>query len=73
MILPTRRPRSSSFARTALLAEALRPAVTSDQWQQAAPPDEKALSGIRRLDCLDAQSEAQSIALLMREDVGDGG
>lgn len=59
--------RSSSSARAALLAEALRPASTSDRWQQAAPPPEAALDGIRQLDCLDAQSEAQSIALLMRE------
>ncbi|MEX0583537.1 MAG: double-strand break repair protein AddB [Sneathiella sp.] len=59
--------RSSSPERTALLAEALRPAVTSDQWQQATAPGKMALSGLRRLDCLDAQSEAQSVALLLRE------
>ncbi|MZR29724.1 double-strand break repair protein AddB [Sneathiella litorea] len=59
--------RSSATARAALLAEALRPAATSDQWQQAAVPVKAALEGVRRLDCLDAQSEAQSIALLMRQ------
>lgn len=58
---------SSLPARSALLAEALRPAATSDQWQQAAAPEKTALDGIRQLDCLDAQGEAQSIALLMRE------
>ncbi|WP_339633209.1 double-strand break repair protein AddB [uncultured Sneathiella sp.] len=59
--------RTSTAARTSLLAEVLRPAETSDQWQQAKAPDKEALSGLRKLDCLDAQSEAQSIALLLRE------
>ncbi|MFC4271730.1 double-strand break repair protein AddB [Sneathiella chungangensis] len=58
---------SSSAARMSLLSEALRPATTSDQWQSAEPPEKAALDGVRLLDCLDAQSEAQSIALLMRE------
>ncbi|MCF8467946.1 MAG: double-strand break repair protein AddB [Sneathiella sp.] len=59
--------RSSVPARAAFLAEALRPAATSDQWQKAAPPEPAALAGLRRLDCPDAQSEAQTIALLLRE------
>jgi ATP-dependent helicase/nuclease subunit B len=53
--------------RTSFLSEALRPAVTTDKWQKAAPPSSNVLSGVRRFDCLDPQAEAQTIALLMRE------
>ncbi|PHQ72343.1 MAG: double-strand break repair protein AddB [Sneathiella sp.] len=59
--------RSCPDARAALLAEALRPASTTDRWQEAAPPPERAISDVRRLDCLDPQAEAQTIALLLRE------
>ena len=58
---------SSSPTRMQFLAEALRPAATSDQWQAASKPDMSALAGVRLLDCENAQSEAQFIALLMRE------
>lgn len=58
---------SSSAGRMAFLSEALRPAETTDEWQEAAPPAADALAGVWLLNSPDAQSEAQSIALLMRE------
>lgn len=59
--------RSCPDARVAFLAEALRPATTTDHWQQVTPPPKLALAGLRRVDCPDQQSEAQVIALLLRE------
>ncbi|TNE34193.1 MAG: double-strand break repair protein AddB [Alphaproteobacteria bacterium] len=50
-----------------LLSEALRPAETTDRWREAPAPAPDALSGIWRIDCHDAGSEAEVIALLMRE------
>lgn len=59
--------RSAPTARAQILAEALRPAATTDRWQEAALPSFEAIAEIRRLDCLDPQAEAQTIALLLRE------
>lgn len=53
-------------ARDRLVAEALRPAATTDAWRQAAPFDASSLAGIRRIDCATAQEEAGVIALLLR-------
>ena len=53
-------------ARVRLLGEALRPAATTDTWQDLKPP-RTALEGLRRVDCKDAQEEAGVIALLLRE------
>ncbi|MCR9212740.1 MAG: double-strand break repair protein AddB [Proteobacteria bacterium] len=59
--------RSSSSGRAAFLSQALRPAMTTDRWQTAAPPSDNAIARVQRLDCLDPQAEAQTIALLLRE------
>ncbi len=52
-----------------LIAESMRPAITSGVWQTLSSDniDEKSLSGIRRVDCKTSQEEASVIALAMRE------
>ncbi len=59
--------RSCPSGRPALLSQALMPAITTDQWQTAARPADDAVAKVQRLDCLDPQAEAQTIALLLRE------
>lgn len=54
-------------ARTRLLAEALRPAATSEAWRDLDEVGEDALEGLSRIDCPTPQEEAGVIALLMRE------
>ena len=54
-------------SRDRLVAEALRPAATTEAWRQAAPFDAPGLAGIRRIDCATAQEEAGVIALLLRQ------
>lgn len=53
--------------RAHFLSEAMRPAETTDQWQQAMPPLDGALKSVRQVNCTGPQAEAQVIALLMRE------
>ncbi|MBU0888522.1 MAG: double-strand break repair protein AddB, partial [Alphaproteobacteria bacterium] len=53
--------------RQRLIAEALRPASTTEAWRQAAPFSEADLAGISRIDCATAQEEAGVIALLLRQ------
>lgn len=59
-------PRSPA-ARARLLAEALRPAETTEAWRAlpALPPD--ALAGVSRIDAPTPQEEAGVIALMMRQ------
>lgn len=57
---------SANPSRVRLMAESLRPAATTDAWQDLTP-EPKALEGLRRVDCKDAQEEAGVIALLLRE------
>lgn len=58
---------SCSASRVDFLSEAMRPAETTDLWQQAQPPDDAALEGVRQINCAGPQAEAQAIALLMRQ------
>ena len=55
--------------RQVLLREALRPAVTTDRWQDLGPLDIDAasLDGMHRIDCANPDEEARVIALLLRE------
>ncbi len=59
--------RSCPASRAFFLSEAMRPAETTDQWQQANSPHEDALKSVRQINCTGPQAEAQVIALLMRE------
>lgn len=52
--------------RDRLIAEALRPAATTEAWRQVEPFAAADLAGIRRIDCATAQEEAGIIALLLR-------
>ena len=53
-------------ARARLLAEALRPAATTEGWRGLEGIDEGALAGLLRIDCPTAQDEAEVVALLLR-------
>lgn len=53
--------------RTRLLAEALRPAATTEAWRELEDVGADALEGLTRIDCPTPQEEAGVIALLMRE------
>ncbi|HJU15533.1 MAG TPA: double-strand break repair protein AddB, partial [Stellaceae bacterium] len=52
--------------RLELVAEALRPAATTDAWRRLPPAPAEALAGVSRYDCPSAQQEAVTIALLLR-------
>jgi ATP-dependent helicase/nuclease subunit B len=54
-------------ARTSLIAEAMRPAATTEAWRALDSFDETALGGIIRIDCPTSQEEAAVIALMMRQ------
>jgi len=54
-------------SRTALVKEALRPADVSHRWGAISGIGDKALSGLRRVDCPGPQEEATVIALLLRQ------
>lgn len=56
-----------SSPRTALLRHALRPASTSDDWQNVKLPWQEAVRGCFRVDCATVQEEAAAIALLLRD------
>jgi ATP-dependent helicase/nuclease subunit B len=49
-----------------LIAEALRPAVTTDEWRRLSAQPSDTLEGLRRYDCASPQEEAVTIALLLR-------
>jgi ATP-dependent helicase/nuclease subunit B len=53
--------------RAKLLREALAPAALTHRWRYIAGIDDRALKGLRRLDCGGPQEEAGAIALLLRE------
>ncbi len=53
--------------RAKLLREALAPAALTHRWRFTAGIDNRALKGLRRLDCGSPQEEAGTIALLLRE------
>lgn len=53
-------------ARTRLLAEAMRPAATTEGWRGLEGVDDDALEGLTRLDAANPEEEAATVALLMR-------
>ena len=57
---------SSPPERTALAAEALRPAETTDAWRVLGPIPAAALAGVQRVDCATEAEEAGVIALMLR-------
>ena len=52
--------------RLRLVAEALRPASTTDAWRRLPAQRADALDGVSRYDCAGPQQEAVTIALLLR-------
>ena len=52
--------------RVRLVAEALRPAATTDAWRRLPPQAADTFDGVSRFDCASAQQEAVTIALLLR-------
>ncbi|MFN3231423.1 MAG: double-strand break repair protein AddB [Alphaproteobacteria bacterium] len=54
-------------ARNMLLSEALRPAATTDQWQDLKVDKTAALDGLMRIDAPTQQDEAGAIALILRQ------
>ncbi|HTH17601.1 MAG TPA: double-strand break repair protein AddB, partial [Magnetospirillum sp.] len=63
-LLPAPDPRA---ARSALLAEALRPAATCEAWRSLGEFPVATLDGVSRLDAQGPREEAGAIALLLRE------
>jgi ATP-dependent helicase/nuclease subunit B len=55
--------------RVRLIAEALRPAVTTDAWRRLPTQRADTLDGLSRYDCASAQEEAVTIALLLRRNL----
>ncbi len=53
-------------ARARLIAEAMRPAATTEGWRELSGVDASALDGLTRIDAATSEEEAQVIALLMR-------
>lgn len=60
---------SKNVEREKLLSEIMRPAVVSDKWRDLTleKNTDKAIEGIKLLNCADVRNEALSIAILMRE------
>ena len=54
-------------ARVRLLAEAMRPAATTDGWRDLPPLPAEALAGVTRVTCPGPREEAEAVALMMRE------
>nr|WP_277348874.1 double-strand break repair protein AddB [Sneathiella limimaris] len=57
--------------RSAFLSEAMRPASTTDKWQDTHIPAVKDFGGVIQINCSGAQAEAQVIALAMRQSLED--
>ncbi len=53
-------------ARARLIAEAMRPAATTESWRELDGLDERALANLTRIDAPTSEEEASVIALLMR-------
>jgi ATP-dependent helicase/nuclease subunit B len=58
---------SPRAGRLALIAEALRPAATTDAWRRLPPLAPAALEGVSRAECANEEAEAGVIALKLRE------
>ncbi|HJZ15750.1 MAG TPA: double-strand break repair protein AddB, partial [Stellaceae bacterium] len=64
---PAERNSEAAIARRVrLIAEALRPAITTDAWRRLPAQPLDTLDGLSRYDCASAQEEAVTIALLLR-------
>ena len=50
-----------------LISEAMRPAATTDKWQNLPKFSDTVLDGVSRMDCADRREEAVAIALILRE------
>ncbi len=66
-------PPASGNARAALVAEAMRPASSSERWRALAPLAPGVLDHVRRFDCASPQDEAVVIALLLRQTLETAG
>jgi len=55
--------------RARLIAEALRPAATTETWRTLPPADPRVLDGLFRVDATTAEEEAAVVALLMRAEL----
>ncbi len=67
---PLAAPSATLARRGSLVAEALRPAETTDRWADSAPTDsEGAMEGVTLLTARNEQEEATAIALALREAV----
>ena len=66
---PLAQAKPFNSARVRLLAEALRPAQTTERWRDLTTSDipSQAMQGFLRIDCATAQEEADTIAYLLRE------
>ena len=64
---PWHGPPSSPRARAALLAEAMRPAGSTDSWRRYRTSPAEALCGLERIVCPTPREEARVIALRLRE------
>ncbi len=58
---------TASAERPALLAEALRPAETTENWRRVEHPSRAALEGVSLINCTTPDAEAQIVALKMRD------
>ena len=64
---PAERNSEAAIARRVrLIAETLRPAITTDAWRRLPAQPLDTLDGLSRYDCASAQEEAVTIALLLR-------
>jgi ATP-dependent helicase/nuclease subunit B len=59
-------PQTPRAHRMRLVAEAMRPAATTDAWRGLAPAPAETLAGLSRYDCGGADEEALAVALLLR-------
>ena len=59
--------------RTALIAEVMRPAETTQAWRRLDTLPESALDGVTRVDCADSAEEARVIALVLRRTLETAG
>jgi ATP-dependent helicase/nuclease subunit B len=59
-------PPSARERRVRLVGEALRPAATTDAWRRLPRQPADSFDGVSRFDCVSAQQEAVTIALLLR-------
>ncbi|WP_245881179.1 double-strand break repair protein AddB [Thalassospira marina] len=64
---------SAQGERRRLVREALRPALTTDQWRYISNFAPDVLDGVLRVDCSGAREEAATIALMMREALEEPG